>query len=399
MRSPSWSTDVLPVADWQNAGFGLYLHWPFCQSKCPYCDFNSHVAASIDQVRWAAAYVRQIRAAAEIVPDRKLDSIFFGGGTPSLMAPETVGLILEEIRKTWPVSNDLEVTLEANPSSVEAGKFEGFRDAGVNRVSLGVQSLNDDDLARLGRLHSAAEARKAFEIARNTFSRVSFDLIYARQDQSLDAWRGELERALEMAIDHLSLYQLTIEPETAFGRRFAAGGLHGLPDEDLSADMYDLTVDLCARAGLELYEISNFARKGSESRHNILYWTGGDYLGIGPGAHGRLTIDDNRWASVAPSNPAKWLEESETRDTPCWVKERLTPQDRAEEYLMMGLRLTVGISFERLMMLGADAGMPERLREMEDSGMICWTADRVRTTERGRSILNAVLRELLAGQT
>ncbi|NDR57526.1 radical SAM family heme chaperone HemW [Aliiruegeria sabulilitoris] len=399
MRSPSWSTDVLPVADWQNAGFGLYLHWPFCQSKCPYCDFNSHVAASIDQARWADAYVRQISLAAGLVPDRKLDSVFFGGGTPSLMAPETVGLILEEIRKTWPVSNNLEVTLEANPSSVEVVKFEGFRDAGINRVSLGVQALNDGDLARLGRLHSTTDARKAFEIARKTFSRVSFDLIYARQDQSLDSWRGELERALEMAIDHLSLYQLTIEPETAFGRRFAAGGLHGLPDEDLSADMYDLTVDLCAKAGLELYEISNFARKGSESRHNILYWTGGDYLGIGPGAHGRVTLDGERWASVAPSNPVVWLEQSEVNDAPCWVTERLTPQDRAEEYLMMGLRLTEGISFERLMALGADTGMPGRLREMEENGMIRWTTDRVQTTERGRSILNAVLRELLAGQT
>ncbi|MFV0336341.1 MAG: radical SAM family heme chaperone HemW [Tropicimonas sp.] len=384
-------------ADWQNAGFGLYLHWPFCQSKCPYCDFNSHVAASIDQGKWAAAFVRQIRAAAQLVPDRRLDTVFFGGGTPSLMAPETVAAILDAVRACWSVSNDWEVTLEANPGSVEVGRFEGYRAAGVNRVSLGVQSLRDEDLRRLGRLHSAAEARAALEIARQVFDRVSFDLIYARQDQSLASWQTELEQALELTADHLSLYQLTIEPETAFGKRFAAGGLRGLPGEDLSADMYEATVETCAARGLRLYEISNFAAVGAESRHNILYWTGGDYLGIGPGAHGRVTLGGRRLASVAPSDPAVWLAMAERSDSPCWEATNLTPLEQAEEYLMMGLRLVDGLSFERLMNLGADKGLPTRLREMVGQGLLSVQGDHVRTTPRGRMVLNAVLRELLAG--
>lgn len=397
MRSGNLWPAVLTRPDWQNAGFGLYLHWPFCQSKCPYCDFNSHVAASIDQARWAEAFRRQIRAAAEIVPDRKLDSVFFGGGTPSLMEAETVQAILDEVRACWPLANDWEVTLEANPTSVEVRRFEGFREAGVNRVSLGIQSLRDDDLGRLGRLHSAAEGRRAFEVARDLFDRVSFDLIYARQDQSLAAWQEELALALDMAIDHLSLYQLTIEPGTAFGRRFAAGGLSGLPDEDLAGDMYDATIAACAARGLDLYEISNFSREGAESKHNILYWSGGDYLGIGPGAHGRLTLDGDRWATVAPSDPAKWLSQSETREDPTWESDRLSGQERAEEYLMMGLRLRSGISFDRLMRMGADDGLPQRIQEMMDLGMLEQNADRLRATDRGRNLLNSVLRELLLG--
>lgn len=397
MRSQNSLADVLPVADWQNSGFGLYIHWPFCQSKCPYCDFNSHVAAEVDQTRWTRAFTRQIRCAAELVPDRKLDSVFFGGGTPSLMAPASVQAILDEVRACWSISNDWEVTLEANPTSVEAKRFEGYREAGVNRVSLGVQSLIDKDLQKLGRLHSAREAIEAFAIAREMFDRISFDLIYARQDQSVKSWKAELAQALDLAIDHLSLYQLTIEPETAFGKRFAAGGLPGLPDEDLSADLYDLTVKMCRDRGLELYEISNFSRPGAESRHNILYWTGGDYLGIGPGAHGRLTLEGVRWASVAPRNPAEWLEGAEVSDGPFWSIDLLSARDRAEEYLMMGLRLEAGISYRRLKELGADSAMPQRLREMVDMGMLTWTDDLVRTTERGRSVLNAVLRELLAG--
>ena len=397
MLLPNWLPDALPVADWQNAGFGLYLHWPFCQAKCPYCDFNSHVANAIDQDRWARAFTRQIRAAAELVPERKVDSVFFGGGTPSLMAPSTVQAILDEIRACWSISNDWEVTLEANPTSVEAERFGRYREAGVNRLSLGVQSLIDGDLKRLGRLHTVEEARKAFRIARSTFERVSFDMIYARQDQTLAEWNAELDEALDMAIDHLSLYQLTIEPETAFGRRFAAGGLAGLPDEDLSADMYDLTVERCFARGLELYEVSNFAATGSESRHNILYWTGGDYAGIGPGAHGRLTLDDARRATVAPTMPNDWLKRVENTPGVCWDSERLTGQEQAEEYLMMGLRLAKGLSLGRLMALGADAGMPDRLGEMERSGMIARNGDLIQTTERGRSLLNAVLRELLAG--
>ncbi len=397
MRSPSWLQAALPIADWQNAGFGLYLHWPFCQSKCPYCDFNSHVAASIDQPRWAEAYRRQIRAAAALLPGRKLDSIYFGGGTPSLMTPATVRAVMDEIRQAWAFSNDLEVTLEANPTSVEIGRFEGYREAGINRLSLGVQSLRDADLQRLGRLHTARDAREAFGVAQQVFERISFDLIYARQDQSIPDWRNELQEALELAIDHLSLYQLTIEPGTAFGHRHAAGGLSGLPDEDLAGDMYDLTVETCLASGLDLYEVSNFARPGAESRHNILYWSGGDYLGIGPGAHGRLTFDGARWASVSASNPSVWLAGAESQSRPFWETRSLAGQERAEEYLMMGLRHRHGISLNRLMNMGADTGMPRRIGEMETAGMLIQDGDQVRTTVQGRNLLNAVLRELILG--
>ena len=271
-------------------GFGLYLHWPFCQSKCPYCDFNSHVASEVDQGRWLRAYLAEIDRSLAETRGRLLQSVFFGGGTPSLMAPATVAAILERIRRSWTVANDWEVTLEANPGSVEAGKFLGFRDAGVNRLSMGLQALNDADLKRLGRLHSVAEAERALDIARQHFERVSFDLIYARQDQTPEAWRAELGRALAMTADHLSLYQLTIEDGTAFGDRHARGKLRGLPDEDRSVALYDITQELCDAAGLPAYEVSNHAGSDAQSRHNLIYWRGGDYVGIGPGAHGRLSL-------------------------------------------------------------------------------------------------------------
>ncbi len=294
MRLPSLCGGAVLAEDWQQGGFGFYVHWPFCASKCPYCDFNSHVSAEIDESRWVRAYLREIDRYAAEVPERVLTSIFFGGGgTPSLMAPDTVSAILERIRAHWPVANDLEVTLEANPGSVEAGRFRGYADAGVNRVSVGVQALNDADLRRLGRLHTVEEALAALEIARNTFERVSFDLIYARQGQTLEEWRAELSGALEFAADHLSLYQLSIEPGTAFGDRYDAGKLRGLPDEDLSAEMYLLTQEMCETAGFHAYEVSNHAKPGAESRHNQIYWRYGDYAGIGPGAHSRLTVDGN----------------------------------------------------------------------------------------------------------
>ncbi|PRY20681.1 oxygen-independent coproporphyrinogen-3 oxidase [Aliiruegeria haliotis] len=395
--SPNWLPGPLPVADWQNAGFGLYLHWPFCQSKCPYCDFNSHVWAEIDQRRWRNAYVAEIEKAGTLTTGRKLDTVYFGGGTPSLMDPDSVADILDAILRTWPVSNDWEVTLEANPSSVEAGRFSGYRQAGINRVSLGVQSLRDDDLRRLGRLHSAKEARTAYDIARSTFERVSFDLIYARQDQSMEEWSSELSMALDLAIDHLSLYQLTIEPGTAFGDRFARGRLPGLPDEDLSADMYDYTVQTCAERGLHRYEVSNFARPGSESEHNMLYWSGGDYLGIGPGAHGRLTTDHGRHATVCPSSPASWLASVEAGESSYSTFDPLTGQETAEEYLMMGLRLVDGISMSRLTGMWADDGMNDRIAAMISAGFLDLAADRLWATDRGLAILNAVLREVLAG--
>ena len=251
--------------DWRHGGFGIYIHWPFCEAKCPYCDFNSHVSRSIDQSAWKAAYLHELKRYAVETEGRIVTSVFFGGGTPSLMNPNTVAAVIAEIKALWPTANDLEITLEANPGSVEASRFEAYRDGGVTRISMGIQALNDTDLKRLGRIHTTAEALKAFEIARNTFDRVSFDLMYARQDQTLKQWEAELNQALLLSIDHLSLYQLTIEDGTAFGDRYALGKLRGLPDENLSADMFDLTQDLCGAAGMPAYEVSNHARDSAQS--------------------------------------------------------------------------------------------------------------------------------------
>lgn len=381
--------------DWQAGGFGLYVHWPFCAAKCPYCDFNSHVASVIDHARWCDAYLRETAIYAELVPDRVLGSIFFGGGTPSLMEPETVAEVIAAARKAWPVANDLEVTLEANPTSVEAGRFASYAAAGVNRLSLGVQALNDADLQRLGRRHTVAEAMQAYEIANRFFQRTSFDLIYARQDQSLVAWQGELRHALDLAVDHLSLYQLTIEGGTAFGDRYAAGKLRGLPEEDLAADMYAATQDICGAAGLEAYEVSNHAQPGAESRHNMVYWRYGDYIGVGPGAHGRVTIQGQRHATEAWREPRKWLD-AVARGAGESVRDALGPGDQAVEYLLMGLRLREGIDmarYERLAGVPLEAG---KLRSLEDIGMVDIAGGHLRATQAGRAVLNAVLRELLA---
>ena len=382
--------------DWQNGGFGLYLHWPFCQSKCPYCDFNSHVAARIDQSRWKRAYLAEIDRLAAETPGRVLRSVFFGGGTPSLMDPDLVAAILERIRASWPQSNDWEVTLEANPGSVEAGRFLGFSDAGVNRISMGIQALRDEDLRKLGRLHSVAEAKKAFDVARKAFKRVSFDLIYARQDQSLASWGVELREAIAMAADHLSLYQLTIEDGTAFGDRFAKGGLKGLPNEDLSAEMYDLTQDICTAAGLPAYEVSNHAAPGMESRHNLIYWRGGDYLGIGPGAHGRLTLDGVRWTTEAPRTPGDWLTRVEAGNWGELPRDMVPGEERALEYLMMGLRLGEGIDLCRYMTLAGTALSDSKINSLVDISMIYRTGNGIAATAKGRLVLNAVIRELAA---
>lgn len=384
------------MEDWQSGGFGLYLHWPFCASKCPYCDFNSHVAAAIDQDRWRRAYAAEIaRVAAETGP-RVLNTVFFGGGTPSLMAPELVAAALEAVRAAWPMANDAEITLEANPGSVEAGRFQGYRDAGVTRVSLGVQALNDDDLRRLGRLHSAAEARAAFDVARNTFDRVSFDLIYARQDQTATAWRRELRDALGMAVDHLSLYQLTIEEGTAFAARHAAGGLAGLPDEDRAADLWEITQDECAAAGLPGYEISNHARPGAESRHNLIYWRSGDWAGIGPGAQGRLTLGATRWATETPRAPGAWLEAVERHGSGEGPREALGRADHAVELVMMGLRLTEGVEIARLRRLDRSGINFNEIDKLEDFGLVDTGGGRLRATTAGRPLLNALLRRILA---
>ncbi len=382
--------------DWQAGGFGLYIHWPFCQAKCPYCDFNSHVSAQIDQSAWLKAYLSEIDRVGAELPDRTLNSVFFGGGTPSLMAPETTAAVMERIRHWWPVANDLEVTLEANPSSVEAGRFAGFRDAGVNRVSVGVQALNDDDLRTLGRLHSVSDALAAIETARSVFNRVSFDLIYARQDQSLDQWRAELTRALDFAADHLSLYQLTIEPGTAFGARHARGGLRGLPSEDLSADMYDLTQDLCGAAGLPAYEISNHASDLNQSRHNLIYWRGGDYAGIGPGAHGRLSLGGLRYGTETHLQPQIWLEAVFQQGSGEHARVNISRQEQAEEYLMMSLRLAEGSDRRRFEALSGHPLSAGKMQDLIDLGLLDASRTHVWATSKGRPVLNGLLRELLA---
>lgn len=381
--------------DWRNGGFGLYVHWPFCQAKCPYCDFNSHVVSQIDQSAWVTAYQSELRRMGELLPDRLLNSIFFGGGTPSLMHPDTVAAVIEAARKNWTFANDIEISLEANPGSVEAGRFAGYRDAGVNRISMGIQALNDDDLRRLGRIHTVDEARTAFDVARNCFDRVSFDLIYARQGQTLEAWKAELSEALSMAIDHLSLYQLTIEDGTAFGDRYARGKLRDLPTDDNAADMYLATQDICDSYGLPGYEISNHARPGAESRHNQIYWRYGDYVGVGPGAHGRITLDGQRYATEAPRAPGAWLD-AVKKGRGLLPFEILKPEDQVVEHMMMGMRLFEGLDLERNEALAGKPLSAKKIQELTDWGMIVVDGARLRATSQGRAVLNAVLRELLA---
>lgn len=375
-------------------GFGLYIHWPFCASKCPYCDFNSHVSARIETHTWQSAYLSELDRYADETRGRVLNSVYFGGGTPSLMDPTLVAAILDRIPTHWRLANDLEVTLEANPGSVEAARFAGYRAAGVNRVSMGFQALNDADLRALGRLHSFAEALAALDTARASFERVNFDLIYARQGQSLAAWEAELTRALALGPDHLSLYQLTIEPGTAFGDRFARGGLKGLPDEDLSADMYFLTQDICEAAGLPAYEVSNHAESGQESRHNLVYWRGGDWIGIGPGAHGRLTLAGERHATWTELSPAAWLDRAGTGNGEAG-RELLSATDRAGEYLMMSLRTVEGLDLARYRSLAGQELHPARRHALIDLGLATEAQGRFSATRAGRAVLNAMITELL----
>ncbi len=382
------------MEDWEHGGFGLYIHWPFCQAKCPYCDFNSHVVAQIDQNAWAEAYLSEIARVGAETEGRVLRSVFFGGGTPSLMDPAVVDAILTKVRATWPIANDIEVTLEANPTSVEAGRFAGYRDAGVNRVSMGIQALNDADLKALGRLHSADEAMRAFEIARGVFDRVSFDLIYARQGQSVADWTAELKQALDLAVDHLSLYQLTIEEGTAFGDRYAAGKLRGLPDDDVAADMFAATQDICGDAGFSGYEVSNHARTGCESIHNKIYWRYGDYAGIGPGAHGRLTLGGQRFATEAPRAPAGWLAQVRKTANGDLSREPLSSDEQLAEFLLMGMRLREGVDVSRFAQLQSDKYI-HKINGLVDLGMIEYDAEILRLTPQGAPVLNAVLRALL----
>jgi oxygen-independent coproporphyrinogen-3 oxidase len=393
MRSKSSSQAVLSE-DWQNGGFGLYVHWPFCQAKCPYCDFNSHVSATIDQSAWRLALVSELKRVAALTPGRVLNSIFFGGGTPSLMDPSTVAAIIEKASELWTPANNIEITLEANPTSVEAGRFQGYKTAGVNRISMGIQALDDADLKALGRLHTVSEAKAAFEIARNTFDRVSFDLIYARQNQSLTRWESELSDALRLAIDHLSLYQLTIEDGTAFGDRYKRGALRGLPSDDLSADMFQLTQDITSAAGMPAYEVSNHARADQQSLHNLIYWTYGDYAGIGPGAHGRLTLGGQRHASEAYSNPAKWLELAKRGNADKSVT-TVSNEDQATEMLLMGLRLHDGIDTRRFEKLNGKTLDPQTVQDLEDLGMIKVGKHNLSVTNQGLMVLNSIIGKLL----
>ncbi|MCC0067950.1 MAG: coproporphyrinogen III oxidase [Rhodovulum sp.] len=381
--------------DWRSGGFGIYVHWPFCLAKCPYCDFNSHVRSSIDEARWRRALVGQVAAAARQVPGRRVDTIFFGGGTPSLMPPETAAAVIAAVRDGWPQAGDVEITLEANPTSVEAGRFRGFRDAGVNRVSMGIQALDEGDLRRLGRMHSVAEAIRAYEIARDTFERVSFDLIYARQGQTLDQWRAELGRALALAVDHLSLYQLTIEDGTRFGDMHARGRLRGLPDADLAADMFAVTQETCDAAGMGGYEISNHARPGAESRHNLIYWRYGDYAGIGPGAHGRLTVGGRRWAIESPRSPEAWLAAAEGDAAEITIRSEVEPEDQGAEMLIMGLRLREGVDLARYARLTGRELPAFRIAELSSLGLLELDGSRIFATESGRIVLNAVIKQLL----
>jgi putative oxygen-independent coproporphyrinogen III oxidase len=376
-------------------GFGVYVHWPFCLSKCPYCDFNSHVRHKpVDEARFVEAFKAEIAHRAAMAPGRKVSSIFFGGGTPSLMKPQTVAAILDAIGGAWSVDRDAEITLEANPTSVEAERFRGYRAAGVNRVSLGVQAMNDADLKALGRLHTADEAMAAVAVAASIFERFSFDLIYARPGQTPAAWKSELQAAIAHAAEHLSLYQLTIEPDTMYERLFNAGKL-AMPDADLSRALWDVTQETTNAAGLPAYEISNHARPGAESRHNLIYWRYGEYAGIGPGAHGRLQTAKGRLAQATEKHPEMWLTSVETDGHGVIDTETLSAEAQGDEFLLMGLRLKEGVDPDRFEALSGHKLPASRIADLVEHGMVELTRDgRVRVTPEGFPVLDAVVADL-----
>ncbi len=379
--------------------FGVYVHWPFCASKCPYCDFNSHVRESIDHAAWLRSYVREIEHYASLTPGRAVTSVFFGGGTPSLMEPETVAAVIGAIQRSWPkTAQDIEITLEANPGSVERDKFAAFRAAGINRVSLGVQSLRDEDLQFLGRKHNVKEALEALETASKIFDRYSFDLIYARPEQEIDSWRAELEEALEYANGHLSLYQLTIEQGTPFYGQHARGEF-AIPDNDRAGAFYEVTQDIMAQAGLPAYEISNHAAEESQSQHNLTYWRYGDYAGIGPGAHGRLTLEGKKWATRGHRAPEIWLERVAEQGHGSHPFEAVSGGQRFTEAFMMGMRLREGVSLSRL---AEESGQPwdarldrTRIQALAEEGLLVLEGDCLRPTIAGMQRLNGILSYLL----
>ena len=378
----------------------LYVHWPFCRSKCPYCDFNSHVRDSVDQTRWRRALLTELDNAAGSLGSRRLETIFFGGGTPSLMAPDTAGALIARAKTLFPPVDDLEVTIEANPTSVEAGRLAAFRDSGVNRVSLGVQALDNESLRFLGRQHDASEALAAVETAMALFARVSFDLIYARPGQTIESWRAELGRALGFARGHLSLYQLTIEKGTPF---FAASraGEFALPTEDDSLALFELTQELTERAGLAAYEVSNHAAPDQACRHNLAYWRYQDYAGIGPGAHGRVVTSTGAALAVRRhASPETWLAAVERHGHGSAEETPLEPRERGEEMVMMGLRLTEGLDLAALHQrtgLALDELVPPTRRQrLVSEGLLTEDSKRLCTTKAGRAVLNALTGALLA---
>ena len=377
------------------SGFGIYVHWPFCAAKCPYCDFNSHVRTKIDEAGWIDAIVRELEWTAEQqVADRPIvETIFFGGGTPSLMQGSSVGRTLDTIARLWRTANDVEVTLESNPASADATRFADYRAAGVNRLSLGVQALSDKDLKLLGRLHDVAEAKAALKLAMNNFERVSLDLIYARPDQTIEAWRRELGEALAFGTDHLSLYQLTIEPATPFFTLYKNGSLH-IPDEDLAAELFEATQEMTQAAGRPAYEISNHALPGSEARHNLMYWRYGSYAGVGPGAHGRLDLGGQRIATQTEKLPERWREAVSRNGQGLIEKAVISPDDAAREHLLMNLRLAEGIDLAAYRARWNTAPAAGRIASLVEQGLLTHSGERLAATPRGRLLLNSVISAL-----
>lgn len=386
---------MLAYPDWKNSGFGIYLHWPYCESKCPYCDFNSYVEKNVNWYEWELSFLSQLGFYYQETGDRRVNSIFFGGGTPSLMNPKLVSNIINHISNLWGFEDTVEITLEANPSSVESRRFAEFKAAGVNRVSIGVQALNNIDLKKLGRLHSVQDALNAIEIGKDTFDRVSFDLIYARQDQKLQDWELELKKALTLEPDHLSLYQLTIEPNTTFGSLKEKGKLSGLPDENLGGDLYHLTNNLCYKFGLNPYEVSNYSRKNHESIHNKIYWNYGDYLGVGPGAHGRITTQKGRFATQNYYSPIKW-QKNALNNAGESIRTLINGKDQADEMAMMGLRLNSGFSKERYFRLSGKKLNEKTLTFLISDNLITVENNFIKATAQGRVVLNSLILNILS---
>ncbi|MCF1474329.1 coproporphyrinogen III oxidase [Agrobacterium vitis] len=385
----------LLLPDTGEPGFGIYIHWPFCAAKCPYCDFNSHVRhQKIDQPRFTQAFLKEMETMRAMSGPKTVTSIFLGGGTPSLMDPATVGAILDGVARYWTMPRGIEITMEANPTSVEAERFRGYRSAGVNRVSLGVQALNDADLKFLGRMHSVEDALKAVRLAREIFPRMSFDLIYARPNQTIADWDAELKLAISYAVDHLSLYQLTIEEGTPFFGLHKAGKII-TPDEEHAAQLYEATQEITEREGLPAYEVSNHARPGAESRHNLTYWRYGDYAGIGPGAHGRLRQGHEKLATATEKHPETWLSAVEQNGHGMVVQDALGSEEQADELLLMGLRLREGVDLARWQQLSGRDPDPVREQFLLEHGFIERLGNsRLRCTPKGMLVLDAVVADL-----